>query len=279
VAAEACQADLVRKFECEEANLRLALRRSIDDHRAEDSARLTLGLARLWQLCGRGAEAWRSLGGVSATDTSRLGADEGRPATLDHSASDQVASSASVADNAEAFASPICTEIQPGGRDRTDIGVATFDPSSVALEARPMVGRVVQMSATASVEQDALPHGGETVAPGPDADADRDRDADDGQTLTHLTDGEILNRQAPPTHVAKQADKSAPVVILSERELSVATLVASGRSNREIAEELVISRKTAEAHVSHILTKLGLWRRVQIATWSVQQGLKPAAAD
>jgi non-specific serine/threonine protein kinase len=60
--------------------------------------------------------------------------------------------------------------------------------------------------------------------------------------------------------------------VLSEREHSVVQLIAGGRSNREIAEELVITKKTAEAHVSHILTKLGLCSRVQIATWSLQQG-------
>jgi DNA-binding NarL/FixJ family response regulator len=69
---------------------------------------------------------------------------------------------------------------------------------------------------------------------------------------------------------AEQGAKSQRLTVLSERELTVAVLVAGGRSNREIAEELVISRKTAEAHVSHILTKLGFWRRVQIATWAMQ---------
>jgi DNA-binding CsgD family transcriptional regulator len=58
---------------------------------------------------------------------------------------------------------------------------------------------------------------------------------------------------------------------LSEREWEVALLVAS-RSNREIADELVVNRKTAEAHVSHILTKLGLRSRVQLATLIVQGG-------
>jgi predicted ATPase/DNA-binding CsgD family transcriptional regulator len=67
--------------------------------------------------------------------------------------------------------------------------------------------------------------------------------------------------------------------VLSERERHVAVLVANGRSNREIAEELVITKKTAEAHVSHILTKLGLGSRVQIATWSLQNGLGAAADD
>jgi predicted ATPase len=60
---------------------------------------------------------------------------------------------------------------------------------------------------------------------------------------------------------------------LSERERDVVLLIARGRSNRQIADELVITKKTAEAHVSHILTKLGLISRVQIATWGLQHGL------
>jgi non-specific serine/threonine protein kinase len=60
---------------------------------------------------------------------------------------------------------------------------------------------------------------------------------------------------------------------LSEREREVAVLVARGFSNREIAETLVITRKTAEAHVHHVLNKLGLTNRVQIATWGLRQGM------
>jgi predicted ATPase/DNA-binding CsgD family transcriptional regulator len=67
--------------------------------------------------------------------------------------------------------------------------------------------------------------------------------------------------------------------VLSEREHSVVQLIASGRSNREIADELVITKKTAEAHVSHILTKLGLCSRVQIATWSLQHGIADLEAQ
>jgi non-specific serine/threonine protein kinase len=62
--------------------------------------------------------------------------------------------------------------------------------------------------------------------------------------------------------------------VLSEREHDVVQLIAGGRSNREIADELVITKKTAEAHVSHILTKLGLCSRVQIATWSLTSSLE-----
>jgi non-specific serine/threonine protein kinase len=47
----------------------------------------------------------------------------------------------------------------------------------------------------------------------------------------------------------------------------VARLIAGGRSNKEIAAELVISHRTAENHVEHILTKLGFTSRAQVAAW------------
>ena len=54
---------------------------------------------------------------------------------------------------------------------------------------------------------------------------------------------------------------------LSARELEVAALVAAGRTNEEIASELYLSKRTAQNHVQHILTKLGLSNRTQVATW------------
>ena len=49
--------------------------------------------------------------------------------------------------------------------------------------------------------------------------------------------------------------------------------IARGLTSREIAERLVISERTADAHVEHIRTKLGLHSRLQIAAWAVEQGL------
>jgi DNA-binding CsgD family transcriptional regulator/DNA polymerase III delta prime subunit len=63
---------------------------------------------------------------------------------------------------------------------------------------------------------------------------------------------------------------------LTEREREVAALIAQGCSNREIASTLVIGPKTVEAHISHILTKLGFSSRAQIAAWAVDQGLAEA---
>jgi non-specific serine/threonine protein kinase len=58
---------------------------------------------------------------------------------------------------------------------------------------------------------------------------------------------------------------------LSPREREVAALVARGCSNREIAQELVITEGTAGLHVVHILNKLGFNKRAQIAAWVVER--------
>ena len=74
------------------------------------------------------------------------------------------------------------------------------------------------------------------------------------------------------------AHQSAPsseshVENLTERELDVINLVAQGRSNQEIAKELVISEKTVKTHVSNILSKLQLEDRTQLAIYAIKKGL------
>jgi predicted ATPase/DNA-binding CsgD family transcriptional regulator len=61
---------------------------------------------------------------------------------------------------------------------------------------------------------------------------------------------------------------------LSPREAEVAELIARGLTNAEIAEHLVISKRTVESHVAHVKTKLGLARRIEVATW-VLEGRHP----
>jgi DNA-binding CsgD family transcriptional regulator len=58
---------------------------------------------------------------------------------------------------------------------------------------------------------------------------------------------------------------------LTAREREIAGLVASGLSNKGIAERLVISERTAQNHVQHILVKLGFSNRAQIAAWATQK--------
>jgi DNA-binding CsgD family transcriptional regulator len=67
--------------------------------------------------------------------------------------------------------------------------------------------------------------------------------------------------------------------VLTPRELEVAALVARGLTNHQIADALAISPTTATSHVKHILARLDLDSRVQIAIWAIERGLhgRPAA--
>ena len=62
------------------------------------------------------------------------------------------------------------------------------------------------------------------------------------------------------------------IAVLSDREREIASLVAKGLTNLQIAEAAHISTRTAENHVQHILTKLGFQNRSQIAVWATQLG-------
>jgi non-specific serine/threonine protein kinase len=58
---------------------------------------------------------------------------------------------------------------------------------------------------------------------------------------------------------------------LSKRELEIAGLVADGLTSKEIAARLYLSERTVENHIDHVLSKLGLRNRTQIATWAVKE--------
>jgi DNA-binding NarL/FixJ family response regulator len=66
---------------------------------------------------------------------------------------------------------------------------------------------------------------------------------------------------------------------LTAREVEIVRLVGAGKANKEIAGELAISERTARTHVSHILGKLGLSSRTQVALWAVRKGLVDADGD
>jgi HD-GYP domain-containing protein (c-di-GMP phosphodiesterase class II) len=60
---------------------------------------------------------------------------------------------------------------------------------------------------------------------------------------------------------------------LTRREVDVLVLLARGRSNPQIAAELIISRKTVSSHLEHIYAKLGVTTRTEAALYAMQQGL------
>ena len=62
---------------------------------------------------------------------------------------------------------------------------------------------------------------------------------------------------------------------LTEREVEVLRLAASGLGNREIASTLVISQKTVEHHLEHVFDKLGVTSRTAAVVFAMQNGLAP----
>jgi DNA-binding NarL/FixJ family response regulator len=67
--------------------------------------------------------------------------------------------------------------------------------------------------------------------------------------------------------------ESSPGDPLTPRELEIVKLVAEGHTSDEIAETLVISRKTVDHHRSHILEKLGMRDRVELTRYAIRRGL------
>jgi len=78
----------------------------------------------------------------------------------------------------------------------------------------------------------------------------------------------------PPKPLQKGLE---PIQALTERERGVVTLIARGLSNGEIADELVLSKRTVEHHMANILSKLGFTNRAQIVRWAIENGLTHAS--
>lgn len=107
-----------------------------------------------------------------------------------------------------------------------------------------------------------------------------------GYLLKHLSRSELLRSirlassgqsliDAEATKRAMEHLTQMPGSELTEREREVLALVARGFTNKQIADKLYVSEKTARNHVSHILEKLGLSRRSEAAAFAVEHKLVP----
>ena len=106
-------------------------------------------------------------------------------------------------------------------------------------------------------------------------------------SLRDLTVGELLDtvKGLVPTTAHEQRRHLRPVEpevhppvkhtvsTLSERELEVVRLVAEGLSNKEISSRLSLSDKTVKNHISHILAKMNLTARTQVAVYAIRAGI------
>jgi DNA-binding CsgD family transcriptional regulator len=100
-------------------------------------------------------------------------------------------------------------------------------------------------------------------------------------TLRAMTIGEAIDTlkrmvpfvAAPAPLKAMRAPDGKALSTLSDRELEVVRLVAEGLSNKEISSRLKLSDKTVKNHISHILAKMNLTARTQVAVYAIRAGL------
>ena len=85
---------------------------------------------------------------------------------------------------------------------------------------------------------------------------------------------QFVRRAAERLPVAAGARRPPAPGGLTPRELEIASLAATGASNRAIATQLVLSERTIETHITNILKKLDFTSRAQVAAWAVAQGLE-----
>jgi predicted ATPase/DNA-binding CsgD family transcriptional regulator len=88
--------------------------------------------------------------------------------------------------------------------------------------------------------------------------------------IDYAASPDSVQRETTPSSGERTGSEQAvgqQLTVLTAREREVATLIARGLSNRQIAEELVIAERTVTNHVEHIFDKLGFRSRAQVATW------------
>ncbi len=126
-----------------------------------------------------------------------------------------------------------------------------------------------------------------TVSEDEDNLVDAIRSGADGYLLKHLNAREFLEMvnglERGEAAITRQmtmrllkhmtsSEPSADPILLSEREIEILKLVASGKSNQSIADQLSISENTVKYHLKNILQKLGVSNRTEAVTIAMQKG-------
>ena len=86
-----------------------------------------------------------------------------------------------------------------------------------------------------------------------------------------LAMGEVGDGEESQSPAVSTRRKARTAGGLTRREREIAGLLAEGLTNKEIAARLVISQRTVETHVDHVLSKLGMTSRAQVANWVTEQ--------
>ncbi len=166
-------------------------------------------------------------------------------------------------------------------RARAALLLARDQPTAAAAAAAE-VARAARSRAPVTAARAQLLHGKALAAAGdrPSAIASliAAESALDGFGAVRWRDGAVRELRALGHRVRRQArdaSSGAPGP-LTAREREIADLVAAGRTNREVAEQLVLSAKTIEAHLRNIYAKLGVRSRVELAR-AVEQDAGPPA--
>jgi DNA-binding NarL/FixJ family response regulator len=91
------------------------------------------------------------------------------------------------------------------------------------------------------------------------------------EALTSLVFEDFYNKE----RAANQTKRHMKLTDLTKREMQVLHLVAQGKSNKEVADELFISTKTVDTHKTHILDKLGLKNTAELVRYAIKNELIP----
>lgn len=155
-----------------------------------------------------------------------------------------------------------------------DLVMPVMDGVAATVEIRARWPEVEVVAMTSFVEESKVRLALEAGAAGyllKDADADQVADALRGAVAGRMhLDPVVARLLADSVRRPRRLGED-----LTPREREVLALVAEGASNRQIAQRLMISERTARTHMSAILAKLGLVSRTQVALWAVRAGLAP----